>query len=745
MIEANSTTKYKLTKQVLEVIERGYPYRATVQNKLHCSERFPYDVLILDFEIVGICQNPVFDIRPIEPIKIVISEGQIPKVFVLRDGFPPVPHLMVSENGKTKLLCYSTVSDEDLMLRMNGRFLVECINNWFIKTARNELHHPDQPLEPFFLGSEGVVVLNSSFMNKNKLFNRFVSQENGVLVQTDDRVKNGDGAKLYTTLWLCLPASADNIIHKVPTTLNELLKMASSVDMQTLLSEQVRAIWSIRQDPKMFSSVFNQSVNALLGCCCIIVLYIPIFDETTNEIEMRDLRIFTLNKPFSSLLEIIGYRYNNNPKVKKLEPIKHSNKADVPIKLLQLHSSFESVFARYLNGFNSDFENPQIVLIGVGALGSQVFNNCLRAGFGKWVLIDNDDIWPHNLARHPLGLASIGKNKAFELVEYAKSVLEDADVTAIADSVFNHDNEELIKAFSEADIILDMSTSIAAERIIALNVEGAARRVSVFLNPSGSFLTMLVEDKDRSVSLDLLEMQTYKILTKNEHYRNYFESAESIAYSASCRSITSRISQDTIALSAAIVSKEIKKLMITKEAQITVWQLKEECIVAQRYLAEYWHEVELAEWLICLNCSLIDEMLLRRVERYPNETGGVLVGHCDFSRNRLYIVDMVFSPEDSIESPNSYIRGCASLPEKMADISKHTHNNLYYVGEWHSHPTSNTEMSNDDKTLLSVITEWSEAECGFGCMIIVGENKACSVHIKTDKNHYLNTSIKIPT
>jgi len=732
--------RHQLTKQVIEVIERGYPYRATVQVVLPCSDNHSIDVLFVDFEVVGICQKPFFDIRPIEPIKIVISEEQMPRVFVLRSSFPPVPHLMVSNDGREKWLCYSDVADEELKLRMNGRFLIECINNWFIKTARNELHHPDQPLEPFFLGSEGVIVVDSSFMNRNNIFNKFIMKENNVLVQVDEGI-GSDKADWYSTLWLCLPASADNIIRKVPSTLVELMQMIQSDEMQSVFVKQIQAIWMVRQNSQTYLSVFKQSVNSLLDCKCLIALYIPIKDDSTDTIKKHDIRIFSLEKPYSSLLEMAGYRYNNNPKIKKLEQIKNDKPSDIAIKLLQLHSSFESAFARELNGFESDYKNPQIAIIGVGALGSQVFCNCIRAGFGRWTLIDNDSIWSHNLARHSLGLDSLGKNKALELTYYAKTLIKDADVTAIADSIFNQDNEVTHEIFASADIILDISTSVAAARMLASDIKSEARRVSAFLNQSGTYLTMIAEDRERTISLDLLEMQTYKIMTKHEDYKDYFMYAGAMAYSAACRSITSRIPQDNVALSAAMVSKELKTLTAKEEAQITIWQLIDNSFFAHSYTPETWSKIKLGDWLFCINDSLLREMHLKRLERFPNETGGVLLGHCDFARNKLYIVDMVFSPEDSIESPTSYIRGCANLPEKMTEISKLTHNNLYYVGEWHSHPSGSTAMSGDDIKLLSAVTEWSDTECRLGCIIIVGFNNACSIHIKADSNLYISESI----
>jgi len=234
MSKNNVTPHTNLARQVIEVIAQGYPYRASNCEVLpYTKGQRPLDVLLIDFEVVGICQKPVLDIRRIEPIRIEFFEEQTPKVFVHRKDFPLVPHLMVSKDGNEKWLCYSDVVDEELKLKMNGRFLVECINNWFVKTARNELHHPNQPLEPFFLGSEGVIAVNPSFMANSSQFNRFIPKEHNILLQVGD--DNPDkSANWYATIWLSIPASANNIIRKVPDTLIDLLSMINSVDMLQL-------------------------------------------------------------------------------------------------------------------------------------------------------------------------------------------------------------------------------------------------------------------------------------------------------------------------------------------------------------------------------------------------------------------------------------------------------------------------------------------------------------------------------
>lgn len=106
----------------------------------------------------------------------------------------------------------------------------------------------------------------------------------------------------------------------------------------------------------------------------------------------------------------------------------------------------------------------------------------------------------------------------------------------------------------------------------------------------------------------------------------------------------------------------------------------------------------------------------------PNETGGVLLGSFDYYNKICYIIENISSPDDSIESPNSYIRGSKGLLQKITKIQKITVDNMVYVGEWHSHPSNDTSPSEDDKILLNSIAKYNAKQCLPGIMAIVGEN-----------------------
>jgi proteasome lid subunit RPN8/RPN11 len=730
---------YELTKQILAILEQGTPYRALLREFRQTeNEGVVVDVLELDYEIAGLCQYPFYKINRAEALSIHIQEGHLPQIY-LREDFPIVPHLIVSRDGKQRHICYTDLPYVEIKHKINGRFIVECINNWFVKTARNELHRDDQPLEPFFWWANDVIILNPLEIDDHfAKFTELHHNETLILKQVPNDC-NDLGAKFYVVIKLVLPPSSDNIIHYPPTSLRELLRCFEPWQLYSHFRNELKSILTIRQNQRKFLQFFNSSTASLLNCPCIITLNIPQKRNRTDVVEHSDYRVFlTEAKSFGAVLSDFGIERERlrGKQAKKgsvgnklVDTGKMNLESNIGIRQFNLHWANIQYFSRIYNDIETDYNHLYYALIGCGALGSQLFANCIRSGFGKWTLVDKDIMFPHNLARHILTLDSIGQPKAPALERYGKSILEDTEVSSIIADVMDSPNEAFCKMLAATDVIIDVSTSVAVERMLALDIVSEARRISLFLNPCGKHLVMLCEDAERKVTLDQLEMQLYSILANKDKYVEYFNLPSTIAYTTSCRDITSKISQDNLALCAAVASKELKLLQTSKSASLVIWTINDDGIIADRYGGEIWYFVSCGDWQVEIRDLLLRLLQTKRAERQPNETGGVLIGQYDFSRKKIYIVDMIFSPDDSIEAPTSYIRGCKELPKRIQQIAVRTYNNFSYIGEWHSHPGSSTAMSRADELLLGTISDVNKAEGLPGCMIICGDNSNFSVYI----------------
>lgn len=700
---------FNLTMEVKTLVEEHGRFRASLNNiRSHDDTDSQCDELELDFEVVGLPQYRLIPVRNIEPITIYISNEETLPIVTVRDDFLIVPHLNVHEDNVRKSLCYSDLGYHEIRHKLNGRFLLTCIENWFRKTSMNQLHRPDQPLEPFFPYVNNVIVWNGQL--GKPYFDKYIveDREFGKLMY-----QSSDG-NYFAVFSLPVPPDFSNLIHNMPQTLLELLCSFKNYDtIITWLTD----LLSIVRFPKIYNKYFRQERNSLLACKVLINIAIPKQRTDRAPIETFDLRSFVIDKSLKDILTDYGLSLNGS----KLEPSKHTggNGANIAITPFIVHLAQSKLKCRCANLVDEADGEKHFSLVGVGAIGSHILNNCLRSGYGKWTIIDHDYFWPHNIARHVLTSNDIGYSKVKSLEKVASHIQSDSDLVAIASDVFGKDNSVIV-AFGQSDIILDASASIAVERHLALDVQSDARRISCFLNPQGTATIMLLESVDRSARLDLLEMQYYRELLKNEKYSDHMSLPETMVYSGTCRSISSRISQDNISLSAALCCKAIKLHTSNTNGEIIIWTHATDSVEKESFMADKWITHEQGGWKIELSLSLLGEMRTDREKALPNETGGVLIGAYDIARKRIYVVYQVRAPEDSISSPTSFIRGCANLPERLKYIHETTLDNLTYIGEWHSHPSVNTQRSADDVKLHKAIVGYNRENCLPGCMMILG-------------------------
>lgn len=700
---------FNLTLEVKTLVEEHERFRASLNAiRSHDDTDSRCDELELDFEVVGLPQHRLIPVRNIEPITIYISNAETLPVVTVRDDFPIVPHLNLHEDNVRKSLCYSDLDYHEIRHKLNGRFLLTCIENWFRKTSMNQLHRPDQPLEPFFPYVNNVIVWNGQL--GKPYFDKYIVEDRDfgrLMYQSSD-------GNYFAVFSLYVPPDYSNLIHNMPQTLLELLRSFKNRDT---IRAWLANLFTIVQDPRIYSSYFRQERNKLLACKALINLAIPKQRIKEAEVETFDLRSFVIDNSLKDILTDYGFCLNGS----RIGFSKHpgGNGANIAITPFNVHLAQSKRECRWANQVDEDAGEKHFSLVGVGAIGSHILNNCLRSGYGKWTIIDHDYFWPHNIARHVLTSNDIGYSKVKSLEKVANHIQSDSDLVAIASDVFGKDNS-VSMAFGQSDIILDASASIAVERYLALDVQSDARRISCFLNPQGTATIMLLESADRTARLDLLEMQYYRELLKNEKYSDHMSLPETMIYSGTCRSISSRISQDSVSLSAALCCKAIKLHTSNADGKIIIWTHASDSVEKESFMAEKWITREYNGWQVELSLSLLNEMQADRRRALPNETGGVLIGAYDIARKRVYVVCQVKAPDDSISSPTSFIRGCANLPERLDDIYKTTLDNLTYIGEWHSHPSANTQKSMDDEKLHRAIVDYNRENCLPGCMMILG-------------------------
>jgi integrative and conjugative element protein (TIGR02256 family) len=280
-------------------------------------------------------------------------------------------------------------------------------------------------------------------------------------------------------------------------------------------------------------------------------------------------------------------------------------------------------------------------------------------------------------------------------------------------------------ALAECELILDFAASVPVARNVAIQVESAARRISAFLNPRGSDLVCLSEDRARAITLDCLEMQYYRAVLRDERLAGHLEANPSrTRYARSCRDVSFALPTHLVSIHAGVGAQAVRSMSATEHARIKVWRSDPDtcAILIVDVPVHRVHRAAVGDWTLVLDDGLFQALSELRRSKLPNETGGVLLGSYDLGSKTVYVVDTIPSPPDSEEWPTLYIRGSEGLRDQVAAVTDVTAGQLEYVGEWHSHPDQCSCMpSNDDFKVFSWMTDRMSAAGLPALMAIIGQ------------------------
>ena len=685
------------------------------------------DIVTLEVD-VELAQDRIHDIRLQERIAAEFphDDARAPEVLALRRSFPLVPHLNLRDAEIPRSLCLFEDSWHETQLWWTpGRF-VEALRNWLAATARDELHTDDQPLEPLLLGTGISLIVPANFGEENGPVRLDVihiqtpEMKRPVLVarRPEDIEDIGQEHVIYSVATVLVGKEQKHgIISRTPRTLADLRDLLSAAEID-LVTELVSRLEKWRENKE------------LLGRKPVLITVLPKLRKRGGAVEATDIFAFSIDETVATLGEKLGLWQMREGHACILIPQENPNPDAV--RLVCLHPVSELSMRMAARAAGRDPDLRKAVAVGQGALGSQVVSNLIRTGFGSWTLIDHDVLLPHNLARHALFGWRRGFPKAQCMAAELAATVQDSKVQALVCDVLKPGDKEtdFAAAFNEASIVFDFSASTAVARHLADDTSSRARRISVFLSPSGRYLVMLAEDTARAVTIYELEAQFHRLLIRTKDLQEFYqENPASLRYGGSCADISMHIPQDRVALHAAITAGVVQRL--TEEGFVSIWRLTDELAV-ERYCSPgatcQWFKG--SDWKIGINSRLKSYLLALRSSALPCETGGVLVGTVDAHHKSILLVDALPAPPDSEKWPTAFIRGSVGLCKDVEKIEKWTGQAVHYIGEWHSHPSGiSLKMSSDDKQVLEFVAKHMRSEGLPGIVLIVGETEI-QCHIK---------------
>lgn len=685
---------------------------------------------------VELPQYPPIPINQFEPILISIeSEHNIPTVFALREDFPRTIHQNIVPEGSPACLCLYEDPWEEINPFITPELFIERIREWLSRAAIEELHLGDQPLEPFLITRQKVLVDEGVLkfgLPRDQVLVGILSGHMPYMIPISIKELkkfSNDKSPNFLGLRLSAPPTYTQNIPRLPNNFSQLITLLKKIDID--LENEIKAfIQGLMQNYKI----------AEYGHFRIMVfLHLPKSRSMGGEPESHEYWAFVIDsfiKDVGTTLGVLdsksgvgtGYLLKTPEKIESNIEIDNGfNKI-----LVEPYSpvfTFTPSLARKISGVvNEEISNIKIGVIGLGALGSTIVMNLARQGIGSWVFVDNDILLPHNLARHALSGMLVGfpkseamqKSLAYDFQDIAN--FEQFPVNYL--SITSNSEDERYQKLSTVNLILDLSASGAVERRLSID-NSIPPRLSVYLVPSGKYCIASYEGVGRTIRLGDLNQQLMAKIATEPELQDIFESNDdNFQYAGSCRDLSKIISNDWFLGYAGVVSKFIKSNLGSHIPKVSLfrWQEDPQNLSEIPVLISNTIISESKKWKIHTSESVLIQMKELREKGLPNETGGVLLGKIDFDAKTIYISCVLSSPPDSKEWPFAYIRGVRGLDREIKRIGSVTKGEITYVGEWHSHPKgASIRPSKDDKISLKWLAD-IQSSIGYpGLLAIIGD------------------------
>lgn len=543
------------------------------------------------------------------------------------------------------------------------------------------MHAPDQPLERVVSGHEGYLVVPLD-LSSGSADNRFkavrVNKHTYRLAETDAH-QFGSPKETCACLYVTADIKHQMVFLHLPSTLAELIDRLAEVgcEFRGKITQTLKE-W-VQEGRHSTQAIFF--INFRLRRC-----------QEESEVEREEPWAFVTKVAVNEVAKDCGVNYREGAtKTLMVVPSRDATGGSrIPIGVLSVMPMLAAEKAAELNGLPSP-PPKKAVAVGAGALGSQILANVARAGYLPTHVVDDDRLFPHNLARHWLNAAHVGWFKAEAMADDASLIVEGGVLQPIVADVTQPGGRqaELDAALAQTEIIFDWTASVAASRVLAAHPGAGAPRVSMFLRPSGRDLVVLSEDAARSITLDQIEAQYYWHLADDPRLHDHLRVAERVRFARSCRDLSSRIPQAWISTLAGIASELTLRIATDGPvAGATIYRLAPETLsVERRQLPIAPMKMAVLEgWTVLLSGHVMSKIREMRRAKLPTETGGSLVGSWDIEQKTLHIVGALEAPPDSKSTRGSFIRGTVGQEERFEQIADTTMGMLTYLGEWHSHP-----------------------------------------------------------
>lgn len=449
-------------------------------------------------------------------------------------------------------------------------------------------------------------------------------------------------------------------------------------------------------------------------------------------------------RPEPIMREFFGY--SDNPEARRLELRAFRVSQDLLKEIVALDTKVETIVGdypgspelyRWVAGVDAI---PPVALIGVGAIGSAVFNHLARSGLDDAVVYDHDLMRPHNLTRHTADTSSLYKSKGDAASDLVHGLVREMSLRfeAIQRDVIEMSVDELAAAFKNR-LVVDAT----ADERVRLRIDELREKIDLtvvrtemfhegrlgvtFVAPPGapSFADMMR-------TLFASASDDPAVAAWLEHEAMHPLGPDPLLAGFGCTSQTIHLPLHAIEQHASVATATI--LGDRTKAGIAINPVDERFRpTGSRWLpmppfTTLVPATEL-EWSVRISGLALERIAVARAEALPCETGGYLYGAWDPAARAITVTTATTLPPESTATPTALQLGPAGATVEERRLMLKTRGRIYLCGSWHSHPNGSASMSGRDYGTM-MRHQARDAETLSPTLLVIAAGEETRAHLK---------------
>lgn len=663
------------------------PYISIVQ--ICNSKKYPGIFLIATIDIC-IPTNGVYkglDIRDKEEIVFYVPTNyplSAPSVIPARDDFPTnlIPHLNTSVSGteiKELNLCLYRGDVNEWFFQCGVYAFCDRVVGWFSDLVNGELIHND--------GFENVRITDQ----RDILFMDYKAMTNYIKSSKDNQGFEIFNIKRDGLYWELTTQKFDYAQHN-----NNIFPCIFTFDRIMPETDYIVNEFNVFSDVE----IFNSAAQVKKGIRRYRAQYLR-YIKNAKKIPKAIMVVMAIKRPmqvlgtfdkFDFIAFLLNFDFESNP----------AEFGDSTVYNYATIGLVNKELAEKISG--TEFEKPDISMIGVGAIGSKVSMHLAKMGYVNQKIYDNDCLLPHNLIRHeekspfmigaPKAFVAQGNIKAL-FREDTKSSMEKVDI--LADDV-DLDNEIIIDATASERCLNYLSSK---EKIT-----GCVVRTEIFAG--GIVGATFVEGSNRNPDIYDLRVTLWHKAIESQGVRDWLlsnehEANKELYIGIGCSSDTFVLDDATISNHASIVPHIVNKYVGCNEGTIVLNYFDKNSLIEnhiQLFEIESFEIFELNDWCIHIKKDVWDNVKIYLNDSIENM--GIWLGTINLYLKRIVITD-THIPNDNRRTSGEVIAGTQGVDELINKYEEMTNGLIGYVGEWHTHTGDSARPSGKDLVAFSQV------------------------------------------